>query len=128
MLKAGTLTVLRTEDAQGNQLLRCDPAVSQGQEFTVFQFGCEPWYGVNTSRRPELVGRGHSGMPRPEPVVRDRTRCPLRYRPQLVAPTAWRCVPLAPGISNGQIGDWMPSRPKNCDNIENNSCQDIVCN
>ena len=40
----------------------------------------------------------------------------------------WRCVPLAPGSSNGQTGNWMSVATKNCDDIANNSCQDIVCN
>jgi len=42
----------------------------------------------------------------------------------------WECVPLATGSSNGQTGNWMSVATKNCNpaDIQNNSCNNIVCN
>jgi hypothetical protein len=39
----------------------------------------------------------------------------------------WRCVPTAPGLSTGQIGDDMAVATENCSNIQSNSCQNVDC-
>ncbi len=47
VLTTGVYTTLRLDDPQSNQTLQCDPAYAQGQEFSTFQYGCEPWYTAN---------------------------------------------------------------------------------
>ena len=65
VLKTGVFTTLRLDDPQANQTLQCDPAVPQGQEFTVFQTGCTPWYGANTWADPWWIGTPDSTAPIP---------------------------------------------------------------
>ena len=64
-LKTGTYTILRTEDSQGSQLLQCDPAVSQGQEFTNFLNGCNPWYAKNSFTDPNWWNSTTQQCPNP---------------------------------------------------------------
>ena len=52
VLKPGILTTLRLDDPQANQTLRCDPNYAQGQEFSAFRYGCQPWYGKNSGPTP----------------------------------------------------------------------------
>ena len=40
----------------------------------------------------------------------------------------WRCVLTAPGMSTGQVGDYMAAATDNCDNFNSNSCQTFDCN
>ncbi len=48
VLRTGVLTTIRLDDPQANQSLRCDPDFAQGQEFSAFRYGCQPWYGANS--------------------------------------------------------------------------------
>ena len=47
VLRPGIFTTLRTESSQGSQLVACDPSVASGQEFQLFNGGCQPWFGEN---------------------------------------------------------------------------------
>ncbi len=125
-LKTGTYTILRTEDSQGSQLLQCDPAVSQGQEFTNFLNGCNPWYAKNSFTDPNWWNSTTQQCPNPGLWFGSGTM-PAPYGANSAA-NPWRCVPLAPGSSNGQTGNWMSVATENCDRIGTNQCQDIVCN
>jgi hypothetical protein len=125
-LKTGVYTVLRTEDPQGSQLLECDPAVSQGQEFVNFLNGCNPWYGRNTFQDPNWWNTGTQRCPDPG-LWFSTTTMPAPYGLNSGA-NPWRCVPLAPGSSNGQTGNWMSVATENCGNIGTNQCHNIVCN
>ena len=124
-LKAGGLTTLRLDDSQGNQTLRCDPAISNGQEFKNFVTGCKPWYAKNqwsspwwdtTTRTCPNAGLWFSTTASPAPYGLNSSTNP------------WQCVQLSPGKSTGQVGDWFSAATGNCDNIGNNKCQAIDCN
>ena len=52
VLKPGILTTIRLDDPQANQTLRCDPNLAQGQEFSAFRYGCQPWYAKNKWASP----------------------------------------------------------------------------
>ena len=77
VLRTGVYTTLRLDDPQANQTLRCDPNFAQGQEFSAFRYGCEPWYGENhfngdvqpAGQHGVVVEHGHEDVPRPRPVV-----------------------------------------------------------
>ena len=126
VLKTGAFTTLRLDDPQANQTLRCDPAFAQGQEFNAFQFGCQPWYGVNpftagpwwdtaTKLCPD-DGQWFSYNDLGQGFGVNSTTNP------------WRCVLTAPGMSTGQVGDDIAVATGNCDSINNNSCQSFDCN
>ena len=78
VLRTGVYTTLRLDDPQANQTLRCDPNFSQGQEFSAFRYGCEPWYGENhfngdVHQPPDTTrprgGTRHEDVPAGRPVV-----------------------------------------------------------
>ena len=120
VLRPGILTTLRTESSQGSQLVACDPAVPSGQEFTLFQFGCQPWFGANpfvngpwwntTSKECPASGLWYSTTTMPAPYGRNSSTNP------------WRCVLQAPGSSVGQTGDWMIVATQNCLSVQQNKC------
>jgi hypothetical protein len=121
VLRPGIFTTLRTESSQGSQLVACDPAVASGQEFQLFNGGCQPWFGANpftngdwwnttTKQCPDWnLWYGTGTMPAP-------------YG-QNSSTNPWRCVLQAPGSSVGQTGDWMIVATQNCKVIGNNKCQ-----
>ena len=126
VLKTGAFTTLRLDDPQANQTLRCDPAFAQGQEFNAFQFGCQPWYGVNpftagpwwdtANKLCPDDGQWFSYNDLGQGFGVNSTTNP------------WRCVLTAPGMSTGQVGDDIAVATGNCDSINNNSCQSFDCN
>jgi Flp pilus assembly protein TadG len=131
VLKPGILTTLRLDDPQANQTLRCDPNFAQGQEFSAFQFGCQPWYTKNKWGVPPI-------SPNTDWWNTTTKQCPQRdafFSYADMGPpfgknspaNAWQCVPTAPGLSTGQIGDDIGVATKNCTNINNNSCQQFGC-
>lgn len=131
VLKTGILTTLRLDDPQANQTLRCDPDYAQGQEFSAFLGGCKPWYGANKFR-------GNPPEPPPTWWYPATKQCPQRDAFFSYADLGgeygvnsklnpWRCVPTAPGMSTGQIGDFMAVATDNCSNIQTNSCQNVDC-
>ena len=122
MLKTGILTTLRLDDPQANQTLRCDPNYAQGQEFCAFQSAA----GRGTARTTgvPLVEHDHEDMPDDEPVSPTARCLPLAE----LGRTTWQCVPIAPGLSTGQVGDDIAVATENCANINNNSCQQFDCN
>lgn len=125
VLKTGILTTLRLDDSQANQTLRCDPNYAQGQEFSAFRYGCQPWYGPNaftdgpwwnttTRTCPERdLFFSYSAMP--DPYGTNSSVNP------------WRCVPTAPGLSVPVIGEGLSVATGNCSNINSNSCQRTSC-
>lgn len=131
VLKTGILTTLRLDDPQANQTLRCDPDYAQGQEFSAFLGGCKPWYQRQAANVP--------WAPWSSPWWDATTKtCPQRddffSYADLGPPfgqnsklNPWRCVPTAPGLSTGQIGDDMAVATDNCSNIQSNSCQNVDC-
>ena len=120
VLRPGILTTLRTESSQGSQLVACDPAVPSGQEFTLFQFGCQPWFGVNpfvngpwwstSTKECPSSGLWYSTTTMPAPYGLNSSSNP------------WRCVLQAPGGSVGQTGDWMIVATQNCKSVQMNKC------
>jgi Flp pilus assembly protein TadG len=127
VLKTGVLTTLRLDDPQSNQTLQCDPNYAQGQEFEAFQFGCEPWYRANQWTSPWWIGSaGAKHCPDPGLWFSYNTM-PAPFGKNSGG-NAWQCVLTAPGMSTGQVGDYMAVATKNCSNINNNSCQTFGCN
>jgi hypothetical protein len=135
VLKTGVYTTLRLDDPQANQTLRCDPNFSQGQEFSAFRCGCQPWYGENNFDGDVLGPPNNTAS-----WWNSGTKtCPgsgqwFSYGNQGAgfgvnsSNNPWRCVLTAPGMSVGQIGDDIAVATDNCDNINNNSCQNFDCN
>jgi hypothetical protein len=132
VLKTGTLVTLRLDDPQANQTLRCDPNYAQGQEFSSFRFGCNPWYGRNL----QMINNVDAGSP--DWWNTSTKKCPARSQffdyndlgngfgtNSSVNP--WRCVPTAPGLSPPVIGEGLSVATENCSNINNNSCQQTSC-
>jgi putative Flp pilus-assembly TadE/G-like protein len=135
VLRTGVYTTLRLDDPQANQTLRCDPNYAQGQEFSAFRFGCQPWYGENHFNG-DVLGTPNNTASWWNSSART---CPGRgqwfsYGNQGAgfgvnsSNNPWRCVLTAPGLSTGQIGDDIAVATDNCDNINNNSCQSFDCN
>jgi Putative Flp pilus-assembly TadE/G-like len=133
VLKTGVYTTLRLDDPQSNQTLQCDPNLAQGQEFTTFRYGCEPWYGANTFTPTPNANTTGSWW------NTSTKTCPpdgqwFSYNDQGAgfgvnsSSNPWRCVLTAPGMSTGQVGDYMAAATDNCDNYNNNSCQTFDCN
>ena len=135
VLTTGVYTTLRLDDPQANQTLRCDPNYAQGQEFSAFRYGCEPWYGENHFNGDVMGAPNNTAS-----WWNSGTKtCPGRgqwfaYGDQGAgfgvnsSNNPWRCVLTAPGLSTGQIGDDIAVATDNCDNINNNSCQQFDCN
>ncbi len=123
VLKTGILTTLRTGSAQGSQLVQCDPDVSSGQEFTLFQVGCKPYYAKNQF----VNGDWWNTTTKTCPSSTDWYSISPPPLPKYVnsASNPWRCVLQAPGGSVGQVGDWMAAATDNCapGAIQNNKCQ-----
>jgi Flp pilus assembly protein TadG len=121
VLRPGIFTTLRTESSQGSQLVACDPAVPSGQEFTLFNGGCQPWFGPNPFTNGDWWNTATKECPNwnlwygtgtmPAPYGLNSSTNP------------WRCVLQAPGSSVGQTGDWMIVATQNCKVIGNNKCQ-----
>ena len=127
VLKAGVLTTLRLDDPQANQTLRCDPNFAQGQEFSAFRYGCEPWYAKNQWTSPWWIGAaGAKHCPDPSQWFSYATM-PAPFGKNSSG-NGWQCVLTAPGMSTGQVGDDIAVATDNCDNINNNSCQTFDCN
>ena len=120
VLKAGSLTVLRTEEPQGSQLLQCDPDVPDGQEFTLFQNGCNPWFGPNKWTSPWW-----QGSPKACPTKTSWFLNPAPPPYTNSGSNPWRCVLAATGSSVGQTGDWMAVATENCEKLLSNSCATI---
>ena len=129
----GTRAVLRPASSpssaprtrRGARAPPCDPAVSQGQEFTAFINGCEPWYGVNpfNERMWWNPRRTRSAPTRACGSARGRCHPPTAStRPQLRGSACRRAGYLQ--RADGQLD--VASRPENCSNIQNNSCQNVV--
>ena len=131
VLRTGVYTTLRLDDPQANQTLRCDPNFAQGQEFSAFRYGCEPWYGENHFNGDVPVGNTASWW---NTSTQLPTASGSPYGDQGAgfgvnsSNNPWRCVLTAPGLSTGQIGDGIAVATDNCDNIHNNSCQRFDCN
>ena len=110
---------------QGTGLLRCDPNVANGQAFTTFLNGCQPWYGANKWTTPWWTGSPLACPPQGDWFsYNDQgkgfgTNSSVNY---------WQCVPTDPGGKTGQVGDWMSVATKNCNNVHNNSCGTVACN
>ena len=121
VLKTGSLEVLRTEDPQGSRLVQCDPTVPNGQEITLFRYGCQPWFAPNqftsgpwwntTTKECPDSGLWYGTGTMPAPYLQNGASNP------------WRCVIQAPGSSVGQTGDWMAAATDNCKTYNSNSCQ-----
>ena len=124
VLKTGILTTLRLDDPQANQMLRCDPNYAQGQEFSAFRYGCQPWYGKQHWTSPWWDSFTKTCPERDEFFSYADMGPPFGLNSKL---NPWRCVPTAPGLSTGQVGDDMAVATDNCSNINNNSCQNVDC-
>ncbi|HEX5582752.1 Tad domain-containing protein [Gaiella sp.] len=120
VLKTGILTTLRTGSSQGSQLVQCDPAVSSGQEFELFQNGCNPYYAKN----PFVNGDWWNTTTKTCPSSTDwYSLSPSLPKYVNSSGNPWRCVLQAPGGSVGQVGDWMAAATDNCVTAANNKCQ-----
>jgi hypothetical protein len=127
VLKTGILTTIRLDDPQANQALRCDPNFAQGQEFSAFRFGCQPWYAKNTFTNGPWWNTTTKQCPQRDQFFSYNTM-PAPYGLNTRA-NPWQCVPLAPGFSVGQVGDNIGVATENCGNISNNSCSGpMQCN
>jgi hypothetical protein len=120
-LASGTLTVLRTDDSQGSQLVDCDPAVSQ--PLTLFKYGCQPWYGANdfTDKNWWDLSKWATGCPTPPSNTYFKTNAPAPYTNSANNP--WRCVINQGGVKSGQAGDWMFVATDNCKKDNGTQCQ-----
>jgi hypothetical protein len=133
VLKTGVYTTLRLDDPQSNQTVQCDPNYSQGQEFSVFRFGCQPWYGENHFNgdiRPPNTGSWWNSTTKtcpPDGQWFSNSDQGAGFGVNS-STNPWRCVLTAPGMSTGQVGDDIAVATDNCDNINNNSCQAFDCN
>jgi hypothetical protein len=121
VLRTGILTTLRTEASQGSQLVQCDPAVASGQEFTLFQTGCMPYYAKN----PFTDGDWWNTTTKTCPSSTDWYSPPPLAKYINTPNNPWRCVLQAPGSSVGQTGDWMAVATDNCaeEDLLNNKCK-----
>ncbi len=125
-LKTGDLVTLRFDDSQGTGLLRCDPDFANGQTFETFRVGCKPWYGANSFQNGTWWNTATNSCPDPGQWFNYNMNPSPFFQNGPGNP--WRCVPTAPGGKTGQVGDWMAVATKNCNRINNNSCQQIGCN
>jgi hypothetical protein len=121
-LTAGQFRILRAAGSQANQSVDCDPSGGQGQDFVMFQNGCQAWYGFNRFGPPDL----------PVWWTQEGGACPSKTTifNQPNSPTeagAWKCVPAAPGFSSSVIADGIAARTGNCVQIQNNSCAKTQC-
>ena len=117
-LYLGQRRVLRVSGPQSNQSVDCEPNTGgQGHDFTMFAYGCSPWYGVNDYTNPTWWN----------PTTKE---CPDRNG-LLAQPndmnSPWRCVVKAPGFSPNVVADGIAAAIGNCENIQNNSCQRYQC-
>jgi hypothetical protein len=124
VLKPGILTTIRLDDPQANQTLRCDPNYAQGQEFSAFRYGCGPWYAKNKWAYPWWNSTTKTCPQRDQFFSYADMGDPF-FKNSIG--NAWQCVPTAPGLSTGQVGDDIGVATKNCTNINNNSCQQFGC-
>ena len=135
VLRTGIYTTLRLDDPQSNQTLQCDPQYAQGQEFSSFRYGCTPWYGANhfdgDNAPPNPPGQNTASWWNPTCPPDGQwfanTDLGAGYGKNS-AGNPWRCVLTAPGMSTGQVGDYMAAATDNCDSFNNNSCQTFDCN
>jgi hypothetical protein len=135
VLRTGIYTTLRLDDPQSNQTLQCDPQYAQGQEFSSFRYGCTPWYGANhfdgDNALPNPPGQNTASWWNPEcpPDGQWFSNSDLSAGYGVNSSNnPWRCVLTAPGMSTGQVGDYMAAATDNCDNFNNNACQTFDCN
>ena len=126
VLKTGVYTTLRLDDPQSNQTLQCDPSFAQGQEFTTFRYGCAPWYGANPFTNGQWWNTTTKTCP-PDGQWFSNSDLGAGFGVNSSA-NPWRCVLTAPGVTTGQVGDYMAAATDNCDNFSNNSCQAFDCN
>ena len=121
-LTSGTVTTLRTGSSQGSQLLHCDPNVT-GQVLTLFQNGCEPWFGPNSFKDPDWWSTATQSCPDSGDWY--SYSAPPPYNNSSGNP--WRCVLQDPGSTVGQAGDWMAVATDNCNktNPGLTQCQDF---
>jgi len=122
-LYVGQRRILRASGPQSNQSLDCEPATGgQGHDFQMFYTGCDPWYTDNKYAGPPWWFPGNSPPP---------GSCPDKNG-ILAQPNSegapWQCVVKAPGFSPGVIGDGIASAIGNCAGVQNNSCNQYVCN
>jgi hypothetical protein len=133
VLKTGVYTTLRLDDPQSNQTLQCDPSLAQGQEFASFRYGCRPWYAANSftsTPNPNTTGSWWNTSTKscpPDGQWFSNGDLNAGFGVNSSG-NPWRCVLTAPGMSTGQVGDYMAAATDNCDNFNNNSCQTFDCN
>jgi hypothetical protein len=133
VLRTGVYTTIRLDDPQANQTLQCDPSVPQGQEFTTFRLGCQPWYGENHFNgdvSPPNTGSWWNSTTKtcpPDGQWFSNSDQGAGFGVNS-STNPWRCVLTAPGMTTGQVGDDIAVATDNCDNINNNSCQAFDCN
>ncbi len=133
VLKTGVYTTLRLDDPQSNQTLQCDPNYAQGQEFSTFRYGCGPWYGANSftsTPNPNTTKSWWNTTTKtcpPDGEWFSASNLGFGFGTNS-AGNPWRCVLTAPGMSTGQVGDYMAAATDNCDAYNNNSCQVFDCN
>ncbi|HET6616317.1 MAG TPA: pilus assembly protein TadG-related protein [Gemmatimonadota bacterium] len=123
VLKTGVLTTLRLDDPQANQTLYCDPNFAQGQEFSTFRWGCQPWYAAN-EWGGDWWNTGTKTCPQRDQFFSYATM-PLFGENGMN--NAWQCVPTAPGLSTPMVGEGLSVATDNCSNINNNQCQTTSC-
>ena len=78
VLRPGIFTTLRTESSQGSQLVACDPSVASGQEFLLFNGGCQPWFGENPFTNGDWWNTATKAVPQLEASGTAPGRCPRR--------------------------------------------------
>ena len=119
-LTSGTVTTLRTGGSQGSQLVDCDPNVTQ--ILTLFQNGCEPWYGPNSFTD---INWWTAAKECPKKTDWFSYSAPLPYTNSPGNP--WRCVLNQGGSIVGQAGDWMAVATDNCNKVNpgGTQCQDF---
>ena len=106
VLRPGIFTTLRTESSQGSQLVACDPSVASGQEFKLFNGGCQPWFGENPFTNGDWWNTATKDVPQLEPLVRDGHDA-RAVRPELVhQPLALRAAGTGKlGRADGRLDD-----------------------
>jgi hypothetical protein len=119
-LTSGTPTTLRTESSQGSQLVDCDPNVTQ--ILTLFQYGCQPWFGPNSFKD---LNWWTASKECPSKTLWFSYSASMPYTNSPGNP--WRCVLNQGGSIVGQAGDWMAVATDNCNKVNpgGTQCQDF---
>ncbi len=121
-LTTNPLSVLRTDQNQGNQALNCGTS-SQGDDFSEFQTGCSNFYSenqwaiTNTDSSPAVWWTGSPlGCPSASTV---------RAQPNDAALHSWKCVQVAPGngFSAPAVACGIAARTGNAPGATGQNCQ-----